>query len=111
MPNVIQKGFRTLKFLYICPHFVSRTSFLGLVNCSIPGVLIRINTVCLKGENSLCRNMPGGLEPNVIFSDSGEHLVSDIIPEFILVRNQNIFGNRQLIDAWAQLFKTNDFVS
>ena len=45
------------------------------------------------------------------FSDSGEHLVLDIIPEFILVRNQNIFGNRQLIDAWAQLFKTNNFVS
>ena len=26
-PNVIQKGFRTLTFLYICPHFVSRKSF------------------------------------------------------------------------------------
>ena len=45
LPNVIQKSFRTLKFLYICPYFISRTSFLGLANS---GAHIRTNAVNLK---------------------------------------------------------------
>ena len=46
-PNAIQNGFRTLTFWYICPYYILRTSFLGLLNCSAPGARIRINMVYL----------------------------------------------------------------
>ena len=39
-PNATLNGFRTVNILYICPHFVSRTSFLGLVKCSALGHLL-----------------------------------------------------------------------
>ena len=38
----------SLNFLYICPHFVSRTSLLGPENCSAPGAFIRINMVITR---------------------------------------------------------------
>ena len=47
-----QNGFRTLSVLYVCPNSISFfISFLGLVNCSTPGALIRINTVILHVDS------------------------------------------------------------
>ena len=43
--NDNQNGIRTLKVWSVCTLFVSRMLFLRPVNCSAPGVLIRINTV------------------------------------------------------------------
>ena len=38
------------KISYVCPDFVSRMSFLGLVNCNSPRVTIIINTVYVCDE-------------------------------------------------------------
>ena len=46
--NATKNGFRTLAVLYVCPNSIS---FLGLVNCSTPGALIRINTVILHVDS------------------------------------------------------------
>ena len=38
------------KTSFICPNFVSRMSFLGLLNCNVPGAFIRLNIVVQKSE-------------------------------------------------------------